>query len=75
MTSAPRLTRGGLASQRTGMERRHYHSAVSDTARWDHFTSRPGDVFVCTPAKCGTTARHGSPKAGARSHAEPRSRL
>jgi aryl sulfotransferase len=35
--------------------RRHYESAVDDTARWDGFTPRPGDVFVCTPAKCGTT--------------------
>ena len=23
--------------------------------RWDGFTPRPGDVFVCTPPKCGTT--------------------
>ncbi len=37
------------------MERRRYVSAVDDTARWDGFKSRPGDVFVCTPAKCGTT--------------------
>jgi aryl sulfotransferase len=37
------------------MTRRHYESAVDDSARWDHFTPRPGDVFVCTPAKCGTT--------------------
>ena len=37
------------------MTRRHYESAVDDSARWDHFTPRPDDVFVCTPAKCGTT--------------------
>ncbi|MEO6028956.1 MAG: sulfotransferase domain-containing protein [Candidatus Binatia bacterium] len=37
------------------MERRHYQTALEDTARWDGFASRPGDVFVCTPAKCGTT--------------------
>lgn len=35
--------------------RREYLSAVADTTRWDHLTVRPGDVFVCTPAKCGTT--------------------
>jgi len=26
-----------------------------DSTRWDHFTHRPGDIFVCTPPKCGTT--------------------
>ena len=26
-----------------------------DSKRWDHFTHRPGDIFVCTPPKCGTT--------------------
>jgi aryl sulfotransferase len=35
--------------------RRRYASAVDDNARWDGFVPRPGDVFVCTPAKCGTT--------------------
>jgi aryl sulfotransferase len=37
------------------MERRAYHTAVYDTARWDGFVPRAGDVFVCTPPKCGTT--------------------
>ncbi len=37
------------------MERRAYHTAVFDTARWEGFEPRPGDVFVCTPPKCGTT--------------------
>ncbi len=38
------------------MERcREYRSAVDDTARWNGFTPRAGDIFVCTPAKCGTT--------------------
>jgi aryl sulfotransferase len=37
------------------MERRRYVSAVDDNSRWDGFVSRPGDVIVCTPAKCGTT--------------------
>src|SRR6266404_2544501 len=35
--------------------RREYRSAVDDTTRWDGFVPRAGDVFVCTPAKCGTT--------------------
>src|SRR5580704_17699451 len=34
---------------------REYRTLVSDNLRWRHFTSRPGDIFVCTPAKCGTT--------------------
>ena len=34
---------------------RPYRSAVSDNRRWERFTHRPGDIFVCTPAKCGTT--------------------
>jgi aryl sulfotransferase len=37
------------------MERRQYHSAVADTARWEGLVPRADDVFVCTPAKCGTT--------------------
>jgi hypothetical protein len=32
-----------------------YETAVFDTRRWDGWVSRPGDVFVCTPAKAGTT--------------------
>ena len=30
-------------------------NAVMDSTRWDHFAHRPGDIFVCTPPKCGTT--------------------
>jgi aryl sulfotransferase len=30
-------------------------NAVMDSTRWDRFTHRPGDIFVCTPPKCGTT--------------------
>jgi aryl sulfotransferase len=29
--------------------------AVSDNRRWADFEPRPDDIFVCTPAKCGTT--------------------
>jgi len=32
-----------------------YRSVVSDNRRWAGFAHRPGDIFVCTPAKCGTT--------------------
>jgi len=32
-----------------------YRQAVSDNARWADFEPRPNDIFVCTPAKCGTT--------------------
>ncbi len=37
-----------------GIER-EYRDVVSDNLRWQHFVPRPGDIFVCTPAKCGTT--------------------
>ena len=32
-----------------------YQSFVSDSARWDGFALRPGDIIISTPAKCGTT--------------------
>jgi aryl sulfotransferase len=32
-----------------------YRTLIADNLRWDGFDSRPGDIFVCTPAKCGTT--------------------
>lgn len=34
---------------------REYRTAVFDNRRWEGFTPRADDVFVCTPAKCGTT--------------------
>ena len=34
---------------------REYRGVVSDNLRWNRFTPRPGDIFVCTPPKCGTT--------------------
>ncbi|MEZ5559175.1 MAG: sulfotransferase domain-containing protein [Pseudomonadales bacterium] len=34
---------------------REYKNAVMDNARWEGFEPRPGDIFVCTPSKCGTT--------------------
>ncbi len=40
-----------LLPQRT----RSYLTAIFDTARWDGFKFRPGDILVCTPVKSGTT--------------------
>ncbi len=34
---------------------REHRNAVMDNARWTGFEPRPDDIFVCTPAKCGTT--------------------
>lgn len=34
---------------------REHRNAVMDNARWSGFEPRAGDVFVCTPSKCGTT--------------------
>ena len=34
---------------------RLYRTAVFDNRRWGDFSHRPGDIFVCTPPKCGTT--------------------
>jgi aryl sulfotransferase len=35
--------------------RLRYRSLASDSARWDGFRFRPGDIIISTPAKCGTT--------------------
>jgi hypothetical protein len=32
-----------------------YRSIVADSARWERFAFRPGDVVISTPPKCGTT--------------------
>jgi aryl sulfotransferase len=32
-----------------------YRSLFADSARWDGFAFRPGDVVISTPPKCGTT--------------------
>src|SRR5438045_727840 len=32
-----------------------YKTRVSDSTRWERFVHRPGDVFVCSPPKAGTT--------------------
>lgn len=33
----------------------HYKTFVFDSARWDGFEFRPGDIVISTPPKCGTT--------------------
>ena len=35
--------------------RRRYRSFVMDSARWDGFEFRDGDIVISTPPKCGTT--------------------
>lgn len=32
-----------------------YRSVIADSARWDGFPFRPGDIVISTPPKCGTT--------------------
>jgi len=32
-----------------------YPHSISDNTRWQNFESRENDIYVCTPAKCGTT--------------------
>jgi aryl sulfotransferase len=32
-----------------------YQSFLTDSARWEGFQFRPGDIIISTPAKCGTT--------------------
>lgn len=44
--STPPFTRPPLAD---------YRHFLWDNHRWRKFEGRPGDIFVCTPPKCGTT--------------------
>ena len=37
----------------SGLKR--YRSVVADSARWEGFAFRPGDIVISTPPKCGTT--------------------
>ncbi len=34
---------------------RRYHSFIADSARWEGFSFREGDLLISTPPKCGTT--------------------
>lgn len=45
-----------LAAPFAPPERTHrYETAVADSARWDAYRPRPGDIIVATAPKCGTT--------------------
>ena len=35
--------------------RTRYRSILADSARWDGFAFRPGDIVISTQPKCGTT--------------------
>lgn len=37
------------------LQQRIYQTATTDGARWAAYAHRPGDIFVCTSPKCGTT--------------------
>jgi hypothetical protein len=37
------------------LQQRIYRSATIDSSRWAAYVHRPGDIFICTPPKCGTT--------------------
>jgi aryl sulfotransferase len=47
--------RDGEPPALTDAPRVRYRSLVADSARWDGFALRPGDVVISTPPKCGTT--------------------
>lgn len=34
---------------------KRYRGLIADNIRWEAFDHRPGDIVICTPAKCGTT--------------------
>jgi len=38
-----------------GPESESYKGPITNTDRWTNFRHRAGDIFVCTPPKCGTT--------------------
>lgn len=47
---------GCCHSPRMGLgERVRYQTSFADSARWEGFVFRPGDIVISTPAKCGTT--------------------
>jgi len=45
-----------MAATQPSAPLRVYRTAVFDNRRWQRFMHRPGDIFVCTPPKCGTSS-------------------
>jgi aryl sulfotransferase len=43
------------AIRRPGVALQRYRTLLSDSALWDGFAFREGDIVISTPAKCGTT--------------------
>ena len=50
------IRQSGHAREAARPERKYrYDNVTGDSARWDLYKPRPGDIIVCTPPKCGTT--------------------
>jgi hypothetical protein len=47
--------KANMSSQTTPVKHRVYNEFVMESSRWDNFKSRPDDIIIATPAKCGTT--------------------
>jgi hypothetical protein len=45
----------GNLSARPPVRERLYKGPITDPSRWESFRQRPGDIFICAPAKSGTT--------------------
>src|SRR5215203_1589032 len=43
------------ACRKGALSRVRYRNLVMDSARWDGFEFRSGDIVISTPPKCGTT--------------------
>src|SRR5260221_12941970 len=43
------------AGQRDARSLVRYQSLIADSARWEGFALREGDIIISTPPKCGTT--------------------
>jgi aryl sulfotransferase len=45
----------GVTRRTTGSSATRYRSMTADSARWEGFTFRDGDIIISAPIKCGTT--------------------